>query len=198
MSLHADALARLRAWQAPDGDQERLRERYVRHLESTPDGMWRASYPDHLTAGTLVLDATGGRVLLNLHRKAGRWFHFGGHAEEDDRTLAGVALREAQEESGIADLDLHPEPVQLDVHVVPFCGTRGDVSHLDVRYAALARPGARAAVSEESLALRWWAVDALPELEPAMHVLIDRARQALLGLPPGARAGVQSTASPAG
>ena len=179
MSLHADALATLTSWTAPDRAQEELRERYVGHLASTPDGMWRSSYPDHLTAGTVVLDATGEQVLLNLHRKAGRWFHFGGHAEPGDTTLAAVALREAQEESGLSELDFHPEPLQLDVHVVPFCDPRGAVSHLDVRYAARARPGARETVSEESLALRWWPLDGLPELEPAMHVLIERARSVL-------------------
>ncbi|WP_240044576.1 NUDIX hydrolase [Nocardioides albidus] len=180
MSLHADALGVLTGWRAPDTAEEAMRRRYVAHLESTPDGMWRSSYPDHLTAGTLVLDATGDRVLLNLHRKAGRWFHFGGHAEPGDPTLASVALREAHEESGLAELDFHPEPLQLDVHVVPFCDPRGGVSHLDVRFAARARPGAREAVSDESLALRWWPLDGLPELEPAMHVLIARARAALL------------------
>ncbi|WP_435770876.1 NUDIX hydrolase [Nocardioides sp. SYSU DS0651] len=177
--LHADALATLRAWTAPSPDQERLRRRLVDHLESTADGMWRSSYPDHLTAGTLVLDHTGDRVLLNLHRKAGRWFAFGGHAEEQDATLASVALREAREESGIADLALHPEPLQLDVHVVPFCDPRGGVSHLDVRYGAVASPDAREITSEESLAVRWWCVDALPDLEPSMLDLISRARTLL-------------------
>lgn len=177
--LHADALRFLRSWPAPDPAEEELRRRYVAHLESTPDGMWRSSYPDHLTAGTLVLDAAGERVLLNLHRKAQRWFHFGGHAEHGDPTLAAVALREAHEESGLADLAFHPEPVQLDLHTVPFCGQRGDVRHLDVRYVAAARPGAEAVVSDESLAVRWWPVDDLPELEPEMHTLIARARAVL-------------------
>ncbi|WGX95120.1 NUDIX hydrolase [Nocardioides sp. L-11A] len=180
MTLHADALGVLTHWRAPDAAEEALRVRYVAHLRARPDGMWRSAYPDHLTAGTLVLDATGERVLLNLHRKAGRWFHFGGHAEEGDPTLASVALREAHEESGLAELDFHPEPLQLDVHVVPFCDPRGGVSHLDVRYAARARPGAREAVSDESLALRWWPLDDLPELEPAMHTLIARARAVLV------------------
>ena len=175
--LHADALTTLRGWAAPSPAQEELRVRLVRHLESTPDGMWRSSYPDHLTAGTIVLDATGDHVLLNLHRKAGRWFHFGGHAEEADSTLAGVALREAREESGLDNLDFRPEPLQLDAHEVAFCDPRGPVYHLDVRYAARARPGAQEAVSEESLALRWWPVDALPDLEPQMHELIALARQ---------------------
>ena len=179
MSLHADALRVLGDWRAPDPAEEELRRRYVAHLRTRPDGMWRSSYPDHLTAGTLVLDATGEQVLLNLHRKAQRWFHFGGHAEEGDPTLAAVALREAHEESGLTDLDFHPEPVQLDLHTVPFCGERGDVRHLDVRYVAAARPGAEAVVSDESLAVRWWPVGALPDLEPEMHTLIGRARALL-------------------
>lgn len=181
MSLHDDALTTLRGWAAPDAEQEALRRRMVAHLEATPDGMWRSSYPDHLTAGTLVVDDAGERVLLNLHRKAQRWFAFGGHAEPHDATLAGVALREALEESGIAadDLRFHDVPLQLDVHVVPFCDPRGGVSHLDVRYGARATPGAREAVSDESLDVRWWPIEALPDLEPSMVVLIHRVRDLL-------------------
>lgn len=179
MRLHADALSCLRAWQAPSPDQERLRERFVAHLESTPDGMWRSSYPDHLTAGTLVVSATGDEVLLNLHRKAGRWFAFGGHAEDGDATLRSVAEREAREESGLEVLEMHPAPLQLDVHEVPFCDPRGGVHHLDVRYGARAAADARASASEESLAVRWWPVAALPELEPSMHRLISWTREVL-------------------
>ncbi|WP_183094779.1 NUDIX hydrolase [Nocardioides stalactiti] len=179
MTLHADALASLRAWSAPDAGQEQLRARFVAHLESTADGMWRSSYPDHVTAGALVIDSTGERVLLNLHGKARRWFAFGGHAEPGDPTLAGVADREAREESGIPDLRLITTPAQLDIHPVPFCDPRGPeftVHHLDVRYVAVAPPAAREVTSEESLDVRWWPVDALPELEPSMVELIGIAR----------------------
>jgi hypothetical protein len=53
--------------------------------------------------------------------------------------------------------------VQLSEHAVPFCGPDGDVHHLDVRFAAVAGAAAEHAVSEESLDVRWWPVDALPE-----------------------------------
>lgn len=176
MSLHADALATLGGWRAPEPDQEALRRRFVGHLETAADGMWRTSYPDHLTAGALVIDSRGERVLLNLHRKARRWFAFGGHAEPGDATVADVARREAREESGIEDLELVATPAQLDVHAVPFCDPRGGVHHLDVRYLAIAPDHARQVVSDESLDVRWWPVDELPDLEPAMLTLIDRAR----------------------
>nr|WP_218851723.1 NUDIX domain-containing protein [Nocardioides panaciterrulae] len=175
--MHADALATLEAWAAPSPAQDRLRRRYAEHLRAHPDAMTRACFPDHLTAGVLVLHPDRDRVLLNLHRKARRWFAFGGHCEPADRTLAGVALREGTEESGLADLALDPVPAQLDVHPVSFCDRRGTVHHLDVRYVALAPAGADHATSAESLDVRWWPLDDLPELEPEMHQLIGLARE---------------------
>ncbi len=164
--LHLDALATLRSWEPPDAGQEVLRDRYVAHLEAHPDGLDRACRPDHLTASTLVLSHDRTHVLLTLHAKARQWFQLGGHCEPGDPTLAGAALREAREESGLSDLTLLPAPVHLDEHEVPFCGPdAGDglvVHHLDVRFAALAPRGADHAVSEESLDVRWWPVDALP------------------------------------
>jgi 8-oxo-dGTP pyrophosphatase MutT (NUDIX family) len=177
VSLHADALAALGSWTAPTREQESLRVRYLTHLESHPDGLRRACFPDHLTAGTLVVDEGGGRVLLNLHRKARRWFAFGGHCEPGDLTLAGAALREAVEESGVAGLRFDPVPAHLDEHAVGFCDPRGEVHHLDVRYVAQAPALGQHAVSEESLDVRWWPVDGLPELEPEMHELIAIARE---------------------
>jgi 8-oxo-dGTP pyrophosphatase MutT (NUDIX family) len=176
VSLHADALHTLRRWAAPSDGQESLRARYVTHLEAHPDGLQRSCFPDHLTAGTVVLSSDGERVLLNLHGKARRWFAFGGHCEPDDTSLAGAAIREAREESGLDDLVLDPTPVHLDEHAVGFCDPRGTVHHLDVRYAALAPHGSLHRTSEESLDVRWWPVDGLPEVEDEMHELIRLAR----------------------
>lgn len=184
--LHADALDVLRSWRAPDPDQERLRSDYVRHLEQRDDGLRRSCPGAHVTAGAVILSADHRRVLLTLHAKARQWFHMGGHCEDSDGTLAGAALREAREESGVDGLVLDPEPVHLDRHTVPFCGDHGAVDHLDVRFLAIAPDGAEHAVSDESLDVRWWPVDALPgttDLGDLVAAAVERAASTRSGVP---------------
>ena len=119
----------------------------------------KADGPDHLTASALVLDASRTSVLLVLHKKVGLWMQPGGHLEPGDATLASAALREAVEETGVADLRLATDvPLDLDRHAAP-CGRR---YHLDVRFLVLAVDGAATTVSDESDDVRWFPVDALP------------------------------------
>lgn len=161
MTLLADAVAVLSAYSPTDPDQQRLREEYLRHLAEHPDGIWRDGPPAHLTASCVVLDPSGGSVLLTLHRKGRFWVQFGGHLEPGDSTLAGAALREASEESGLASLQLWPDPVGLHRHALPAAFGRCR-EHLDVTYLATAPAGAVPAVSDESDDVAWWPVDDLP------------------------------------
>jgi 8-oxo-dGTP pyrophosphatase MutT (NUDIX family) len=163
--LYADAGAVLSAWSPPGAAAAMARERTLALLRDGPVAMTRAHRPGHLTASVLVVDAAAERVLLCLHARIGRGVQLGGHCEASDRSLAGAALREATEESGIAGLVLHPDPIDLDIHPVTAC--HGGSLHFDIRYAALAPPGAVERVSAESHALGWFRPDALPE--PLAH-----------------------------
>lgn len=175
MILHGDALDVLTRWRAPSTTQDRLSTSYAAHLAAHEDGIWRSSYPAHLTAGALVLSHDRAQVLLNLHRKARRWFHFGGHLEPTDVTLAGAALREATEESGLSGLLVEAEPLHLSRHTVEFCDPRGPVDHLDVRFLALLGSDVEPVTSAESLDVRWWPVEELPTDEPDMLEMIGLA-----------------------
>ena len=174
-ALHTDALALLAGWTPPSPRDETLRDRYVAHLRSHPDGLLKACFPDHLTAGAIVVSPTGDAVLLNHHRKADAWLAFGGHLEPDDATVADAARRELREESGLTVFDFDPSPLSLDEHPVDFCSDRGTVRHLDVRFLATAVPDHEHVVSDESLDVRWWPVDGLPNTFDDMYRLIDAA-----------------------
>ncbi len=119
-------------------------------------------------------------MLLNLHRKAQRWFAFGGHLEAEDTSIAGAALREAIEESGLPDLAIDPVPVHLSLHPVEFCNPRGTVRHLDVRFLAHLGESTEPVISDESLDIRWFSVDDLPTDEPDMVDLIRLAQARLV------------------
>ncbi|MFB7513905.1 NUDIX hydrolase [Streptomyces sp. NPDC056144] len=152
MSLYDDAVLVLKGYEG----QPELRDVYLAHLAEHPDGMYKPCEAGHLTSSALVIDPSRGRVLLTLHKKLNMWLQMGGHCEADDTTVESAALREATEESGIPGLTLLPGgPVRLDRHPIPApCNW-----HLDVQYAALAPAGAEAAISDESLDLRWFAYD---------------------------------------
>jgi 8-oxo-dGTP pyrophosphatase MutT (NUDIX family) len=171
--LHDDATALLTSWRGRDDEQEARRRDYLAFLAEHDDAMWRACVSGHLTASTLVLDATRRHVLLTLHPKFGLWLQMGGHCEPQDPTVRDAALREATEESGIVGLQFSTEPLRLDRHRV---GCHGGSWHYDVQYTAIAPAGAEHVMSDESLDLRWWPVDALPDqTDDALRRLVTAA-----------------------
>ena len=149
----------LAGWTGGSADQEALRRDYLTFLDEHADGMRRDCVDGHLTASALVVSADRSRVLLTLHPKFDRWLQMGGHCEPGDTSVRDAAAREAREESGIEGLVLSAYPVRLDRHRV---GCHGGSWHLDVQYVAHAPADAVHAISDESLDLRWWPVDALP------------------------------------
>jgi 8-oxo-dGTP pyrophosphatase MutT (NUDIX family) len=108
----------------------------------------------HLTGSAWLVSADGARVLLTHHRKLGRWLQLGGHAD-GDVDLAAVALREAQEESGLDDLAVEADIFDLDRHRIPARGDEPEHWHYDVRFVVRAQGSEAFAVSEESHALAW-------------------------------------------
>ncbi len=182
-ALAADLRALLEEWRGPSAEQERLRHDYLTHLAEHRDTTAKGGPPAHFTASCLVVDAAGERVLLTLHRKVGRWLQFGGHLEAEDDSVAAGALREATEESGLPEgaLRLLPGPVQLDRHALG-SGFSRCTEHLDLRWVAVAETAADPVVSQESLDVAWWPVDALPEgTETSIVELVDLARAAVTG-----------------
>ncbi len=177
--LHADAVAVISAMACGGDVDAAVRQAFLGFLAARPDAMWRSCAPGHLTASALVIDPSRRSVLLTMHPRVGMWVQLGGHCEPGDNTLLDAAAREAREESGIGSLSLDPTPLGLDVHPIT-CSLGVPTRHFDVRFLALAPDGAEPVRSEESLDLRWFEWDALPEgVSPELPRLVEAARMRL-------------------
>ncbi|MGO4259489.1 NUDIX hydrolase [Lysobacter sp. TAB13] len=131
-------------------------------IAGAADPFMRERLAGHFTGGAWLIDRAGRRVLLTHHRKLGRWLQLGGHAD-GDRDLAQVALREAEEESGLTDLSVDPDLFDVDRHWIP---ERREVPghwHYDLRYVVRAGDNEDYVISEESLDLAWREIAELPE-----------------------------------
>lgn len=168
------AVTTLTDYDAPDPEQEAVRRRFLELCDGHPDALLRTCRPGHLTASALVVDEQRTATLLTLHAKLGRWFQLGGHCDGEG-DLAAVALREAEEESGLEGLRCVEGIADLDIHPIA-SRSEGDHWHYDARFVVVAPGRRQPVISDESLDLRWVELDE-PELEldAGLRRLIARA-----------------------
>lgn len=151
------ALAEYGRWHPGEAASQALFSDFL----GTPGALYERSHPPgHFTGSSWLVSADGERVLLTHHRKLGRWLQLGGHAD-GDADLARVALREAEEESGLVDLVVEPEIFDLDRHAIPARGSEPEHWHYDVRFIVRATGSEDFAISEESLELAWKPITAI-------------------------------------
>ncbi|HEY2166845.1 MAG TPA: coenzyme F420-0:L-glutamate ligase [Jatrophihabitantaceae bacterium] len=160
--LHHDAVDVITTMVPGSQVDASVRHAFLGFLAARPDAMWRSCAPGHVTASALVIDPSRHLVLLSLHPRVQMWVQLGGHCEPGDHTLLDAAAREAREESGIGALSFDPAPLGLDVHPIT-CSLGVPTRHFDVRFLAVAPDGAEPVRSDESLDLRWFRFDRLPD-----------------------------------
>ena len=147
-------------------------------VRAHPDALHRSQTLGHLTGSAWIVDATRTRTLLTHHRKLGKWLQPGGHADGDP-DLRAVAMREAVEETGVADLRFVSERIyDVDRHWIP---ERGDVAghwHLDIRFMIEADPAHQVVVTDESHDVAWVALEDVTRLNPeeSMARLVRKSR----------------------
>ncbi|MCU1484525.1 MAG: hypothetical protein JWN67_1271 [Actinomycetia bacterium] len=131
----------------------------------------------HLTASALVVHPATGRVLLRWHAKQERWLQVGGHGDPGESDPWAIALREAEEETGLTDLRPWPgpDPALFQVTVVPVVAAKGEPAHehADLRYLLATDRPDDVPAEVEGVPLRWCSVEeAVALADPGLERLL--------------------------
>ena len=186
----------IRAYRPQDEQEETDKRIILEYVDRYPDTvLTRQNEYAHITSSGFVVNADATKVLMAHHNIYKVWAWTGGHADGDP-DLLGVALREAEEETGAAGLrPLSPLPLSLEVLTVPAHQKRGrEVSahlHLNFSFLLLApREGqALREKPDENSGVAWLPAHRLeeyctePEMLPIYRRLIQRAQARQAGQP---------------
>jgi 8-oxo-dGTP pyrophosphatase MutT (NUDIX family) len=162
-----DLLAKLAAYNADDEHDAKCLRKFTAFVQAEPYCFERSLLKGHVTASAWILNPARSHVLLTHHKTLGKWLQLGGHCDGDGDVLR-VAMREAEEESGIVGIvPLSEQIFDLDIHAIPAKGGSNAQPlvpahlHYDVRFV-LQAPNMAYRLSEESLALAWVALHDIP------------------------------------
>ena len=133
-----EALRRAIAAFRPGCPQEEAdRETMLRWLDTHPAAFTREDEVGHFTASAWIVNPARDQVLMAYHNIYQAWTWLGGHADGETDLLA-VALREAQEETGVRAAPVTDAIFSLEILPVPAHEQRGkhvaEHVHLNVTY----------------------------------------------------------------
>jgi len=167
----------------PQGETETRDTERVRALLRAADDPWLRSLPLHLTGSALVVHPDSGRVLLRWHRRQQAWLQVGGHGDPGESDPLAIALREAREETGLADLAPWPDGQlrHLVIVGVPVAGAEPAHEHADLRFVLATREPGAAQEENPDAPLRWLPADGADGAtsEPNLRETLSRVRQLL-------------------
>ena len=144
-------------------EEIRFKEQFLNLLDS-PRCFYRNHLPGHITASAWILNHDKSKVLLLKHAKLNKWLQPGGHADGDENVLQ-VALKEAEEETGLRDMLLLSEGIyDLDIHTIPARHDFAEHLHYDIRFCFEAGEEAPLTINEESTGLKWVPVNEIARI----------------------------------
>ena len=145
-----------------------FKEKMLELLIACEDCFLRSCRVGHFTSSAFLLNKKMTHVCLMHHKKFDRWQQLGGHCEGDPDILS-VAIKEAQEESGIRHIKpINKEIFDIDIHFTPPNAKEEAHYHFDIRFLLHAYDDDTLVKNHESKELRWIEKD---EKDVPQHVL---------------------------
>jgi 8-oxo-dGTP pyrophosphatase MutT (NUDIX family) len=167
----------------PDGEAEIADFKRLRALADVAEDLWRRDIPLHVTASALIVHPPTARVMLRWHERQQAWLQVGGHGDPGETDPLAIALREAQEETGLADLAPWPDAEIRHMVIVGVPPGKGEPAHehADIRYIMATQAPDAARAENENAPLRWLSLAEAHDAtsEPNLRETLDRAGRLL-------------------
>ncbi len=159
----------LHAYNPADAQEQEYKTRMLAFIGQYPDCFERSLAVGHVTASAWLLNKDLSHVLLMHHAKLNKWVQMGGHCDGNADVMA-VALKEAQEESGIDAIAVLENSIfDIDVHLIPAHKHEQEHYHYDVRFLMAVTSNENEQQNSESTALRWFGTtEQLPTAEQSV------------------------------
>ena len=166
----------LKAYSSPYKEEIAFQEDFLQLLQA--DRCYHRDHlPGHITGSSWIVDETFTKVVLLHHGKLNKWLQPGGHADGDEN-IFGVALREAEEETGITNLTLvKPGIFDLDIHPIPEHKGFPEHLHYDIRFIFAAPALQSLQCSDESRELKWISlheVEAITDYNTSINRMVQK------------------------
>ncbi|MGB8467381.1 MAG: NUDIX hydrolase [Candidatus Babeliales bacterium] len=174
--MHRNNLLLLLNNYSPSRDEASFKQHMIDFIQKYPDCFERSLAIGHITASCMLVNKQNTHALLLHHAKLGQWFQLGGHCDGNSDVLA-VAIKEAQEESGIHEIQPLSETIfDIDIHVIPSNKKEQAHFHFDVRFLLQVQGDQDVIQNSESKELRWITKDitALPTNNPSVVRLFEK------------------------
>lgn len=178
MVSREDLINKITTYQSSFVEERNFCTRFI-ELLNHPAAFKRDHLPGHLTGSAWIVDETHSYVLLTHHAKLNRWLQPGGHADGDENILR-VALREANEETGLRNLTTVSHSIfDIDIHTIPARHEFPEHEHYDVRILLQASRNEPFRLTDESHELAWIPideVDAISRNNPSMIRMVAKTK----------------------
>lgn len=157
-------------------EEVEFKKQIISFIENNVDCFERSLQIGHITASCWLLSKDKQSALLMHHAKLNQWFQLGGHCDGDSDVMA-VAIKEAQEESGICEIiALSNDIFDIDVHLIPENSREKAHYHYDIRFLLKVAGDQAIMQNNESKELRWFKKrrDELPTESPSVLRMFDK------------------------
>ncbi len=162
----------------PQGNTETADIHRVRTLTETAADPYRRDLPLHVTASALIVHPPTARVLLRWHQRQQAWLQVGGHGDPGETDPLTIVAREAEEETGLADLVPWPDAEIKHVTIVSVPPGRGEPAHehADVRFFMATQTPDAVHPESAHAPLRWLSLAAARDLTSESNLRETLAR----------------------